>query len=79
MSLEELMSQIKEKLKIKINYKTNNIFLFNLNLKDLDNCTYNGTKIWECKTSAYTTNYFDFEKNLKYSGASIEKNEGNLR
>ena len=67
------------KEKIKINYKTNTIFLFKLNLKGLDNCIYNGTKNCECKKSTYTTNYFDFEKHLKYIGTSIEENEGSLR
>ena len=67
------------KEKIKVNYRTNTIFLFKLELKDLDGGIYNGTKNCECKKSTYISNYFDFETHLKYIGKSIEENEGNLR
>lgn len=67
------------KEKIKVIYKTNTIFLFKLELKNLENCSYNGTKYCECLKTTYINNYFDYEKHLRYIGKSIEENEGNLR
>ena len=72
-------SDTPNKEKIKIIYKTNTIFLFQLELKNSGNCTYSGTKFCECSKTTYTTNYFDYDKHLKYIGKSIEENEGNLR
>ena len=68
-----------KKEKIKVIYKTNTIILFKIGLKILDNCFYNGTKNCDCLKKTYITNYFDYEKHLKYIGKSIEENEGNLR
>lgn len=67
------------KEKIKAIYKTNTIFLFKLELKGFDNCIYNGTKNCDCTKTTYISNYFDYEKHLKYIGNSIEENEGSLR
>lgn len=72
-------SDVPNKEKIKVIYKTNTIFLFNLELKKLENCAYNGTKYCDCMNTTYISNYFDYEKHLKYIGKSIEENEGNLR
>lgn len=67
------------KEKIKVIYKTNTVFLFKLNLKNMDDCVYNGTKCCDCTKTTYINNYFDYEKHLRYIGKSIEENEGNLR
>ncbi len=65
--------------RIKVIYKTNTIFLFKLELKELENCCYNGTKNCECIKTTYVDDYFDYDKHVKYIGNSIEENEGNLR
>jgi capping protein beta len=65
--------------RIKVIYKTNTIFLFKLELKELDNCCYNGTKNCECIKTTYADYYFDYDKHLKHIGSSIEENEGILR
>ena len=72
-------SDTPNKERIKIIYKTNTIFLFQLEFKNLANFVYNGTKFCDCSKTTYTTNYFDYEKHLRYIGKSIEENEGNLR
>ena len=72
-------SDTPNKERIKIIYKTNTIFLFQLEFKNLANFVYNGTKFCDCSKTTYTTNYFDYDKHLRYIGKSIEENEGNLR
>ena len=72
-------SDAPNKKKIKVIYKTNTIFLFKLELNNLENAAYNGTKFCDCMKTTYITNYFDYENHLKYIGKSIEENEGNLR
>ena len=72
-------SDTPNKERIKIIYKTNTIFLFQLEFKNLANCVYSGTKFCDCSKTTDTTNYFDYEKHLRYIGKSIEENEGNLR
>lgn len=67
------------KKKIKVIYKTNTIFLFKLEFKNLENCAFNGTKNCDCTKTTYVNNFFDYESHLKHIGESIEENEGKLR
>jgi capping protein beta len=63
----------------KIIYRTNTLFSFKLDLKELANCTYNGTLNTFSTKTTYTNNYLDYDKHLKYIGNSIEENERTLR